>query len=194
MPNFFLTRRSLLAAGIGSVFPATTAGAKVHPTNAWPVFGNAQGKVTIVEFFEYQCPNCKRLHPQLEALVKEHGSIRLIMKDWPIFGETSVYASRMALAAHYSGAYEKAFHALMTVPGRLTMKRIDETLRASGIDTDRVRDGLEQHFDAIQGILDENAAEAKDLQLAGTPAFIVGKKLYPRVTDIDTIRAAVEHS
>lgn len=194
MPNFLLTRRSLLAAGIGGVFPATTTSAKTHQTNAWPAFGNAQGQVTIVEFFEYQCPNCKRLHPQLEAFVKGHGSIRLIMKDWPIFGETSVYASRMALAAHYSGNYEKAFHALMTVPGRLTMKRTDETLRTAGIDTDRVRDRLEQHFDAIQGVLDENAAEAKHLQFAGTPAFIVGKKLYPRVTDIDTIRAAVEHS
>lgn len=195
MPDYSLTRRSLLAAGIGSVF--LPAGAKaIQPIvdTGWPVFGNPRGRVTIVEFFEYQCPNCKRLRPLIEAFVQDHGSIRLVMKDWPIFGETSLYASKMALAARYCGKYEQAFHALMNASGRLTLQRVDETLKAAEIDTNLVRDALEQHYEKIQGLLDENAAQAKKLQLAGTPAFLVGKKLYPRVTDIDTIRAAVEQA
>lgn len=192
----FINRRKLLTAGLGGfLLPGIiSANARADETNLWPVFGNPQGRVTIVEFFEYQCPNCKRLHPKLEELVKDHGSVRLIMRDWPIFGDTSVYASRMALAAGYSGEYEQAFHALMKVPGRLTLKRTDETLRAAGIDTDRVRDALEKHFDTIQGRLDQHAAQAKKLQLAGTPAFIVGKQLFPRVTDIGMLRAAIDNS
>ncbi|MGH7006011.1 MAG: DsbA family protein, partial [Alphaproteobacteria bacterium] len=170
--------------------PAVAQGAAADA--AWPVFGNPQGRVTITEFFEYQCPNCKRLHPQLEAFVKEHGSIRLVMKDWPIFGDISVYASRMALAAGYTGSYQRALHGLMDLKGRLTMKRVDDSLKAAGMDTDRVRDALELNFNSIQAVLDSHAAEAKSLGLAGTPAFIVGTRLYPRVTDIDAIRAAVD--
>lgn len=194
MTNPFLNRRNLLAAGLGALILPEIAKASEQPQDDLPVFGNPKGSVTIVEFFEYQCPNCKRLHPQLEKLLEEHGSIRLIMKDWPIFGDTSVYASRMALAAGYSGEYEVAFHALMKVSGRLTLRRVDETLRAAGIDTNRVRDDLERNFAVIQGRLDHNSAQAKSLGLAGTPAFIVGRELYPQVTDIDTLRAAVDKS
>lgn len=197
MTNPFLNRRDLLTVALSSVFLPKITEAKEQPREdhpIWSVFGNPKGSVTIVEFFEYQCPNCKKLHPQLEELLKDNKSIRLIMRDWPIFGDTSVYASRMALAAGYSGQHEQAFGALMKVPGRLTLKRVDETLRAAGIHTDRVRDALEQNFDTIQGRLDHNAAQAKSLGLAGTPAFIVGRELYPRVTDIDTLRAAVDKS
>jgi protein-disulfide isomerase len=197
MSNLSLNRRSLVVAGLAGIFMPQVTRASAQPREnqpTWPVFGNPNGRVTIVEFFEYQCPNCKRLHPQLEQLLEDHGSIRLIMRDWPIFGDTSVYASRMALAAGYTGEYEQAFHALMNVPGRLTLKRVDETLKATGINTDRVRDALEQNFDIIQSRLDHNAAQAKELRLAGTPAFIVGSKLFPRVMDIDTLRAAVDKS
>ncbi|MHC1548110.1 DsbA family protein [Phyllobacterium sp. K27] len=197
MTNLSLNRRSLLAAGITGILMPQIAGAREQPREdgpIWPVFGNPKGSVTIVEFFEYQCPNCKRLHPQLEKLLKDHGSIRLIMRDWPIFGDTSVYASRMALAAGYSGEYERAFHALMKVSGRLTLKRVDDTLKAARINTNRVRDALEQHFDTIQGRLDQSAAQAKKLRLAGTPAFVVDGKLYPQVPDIDTLRTAVDKS
>lgn len=195
MPDLLLTRRTLLTAALGSSLLTSMGKAEAEvpdQENIWPVFGNPQGRITIIEFFEYQCPNCKKLHPQLEKLVKDQGSIRLIMRDWTIFGDTSVYASRMALAAGYIGKYERAFHSLMKIPGRLTLKRVDETLRSAGIDTDQVRDALELHFDTIQGRLDQHAAQAKSLQLAGTPAFIVGNKLYPKVTDINELRAAIE--
>jgi protein-disulfide isomerase len=197
MPDLFLNRRNLLAAMLSGIALPGMDNAKAQlpaHQDLWPVFGNPRGSVTIIEFFEYQCPNCKKMHPQLDRLVKDHGSIRLIMRDWPIFGDTSVYASRMALAAGYSGEYKQAFHALMKVPGRLTLKRVDEALRAAGIDTDRVRNALEQHFDVIQGQLDQHAIQAKDLKLAGTPAFIVGRKLYTGIKDVRALRAAVEES
>ncbi|EJN04629.1 DsbA family protein [Phyllobacterium sp. YR531] len=195
MSDLLLTRRTLLTAALGSSLLAGMGKAEAEvpdQENLWPVFGNPKGSTTIIEFFEYQCPNCKKLHPQLENFVSEHGSIRLVMRDWPIFGDVSVYASRMALAAGYIGKYERAFHALMKIPGRLTLKRVDETLRSAGIDTDQARDALEFNFDAIQGRLDQHAAQAKSLKLAGTPAFIVGNKLYPKVTNIDELRAAIE--
>lgn len=63
------------------------------------VSGNPQGDVTVVEFFDYQCPVCRRVHPDIRALAAEDGNIRLIHKHWPIFGDASVAAARLALAA-----------------------------------------------------------------------------------------------
>ncbi len=56
---------------------------------AAPVIGNVDAEFTIVEFFDYQCPYCKQIRPVVEQVVKEDGKIRLVLKDWPIFGDTS---------------------------------------------------------------------------------------------------------
>ncbi len=64
-----------------------------------PVGGNPRGDVTIVEFFDYQCPYCKRVFPAVQTLLKTDGNIRYVFKEFPILGPQSVVAARAALAA-----------------------------------------------------------------------------------------------
>ena len=64
-----------------------------------PVGGNANGDITIVEYFDYNCPYCRRIEPELQQVVQDDGKIRLVLKDWPILGPVSVIAARMALAS-----------------------------------------------------------------------------------------------
>src|SRR5579863_6167357 len=64
-----------------------------------PALGNSTGDLTVVEYFDYQCPYCKKLAPELAQLVQEDGHIRLVLKDWPIFGAISTAAAEIALAA-----------------------------------------------------------------------------------------------
>ena len=66
-----------------------------------PALGNPEGDVTLVEYFDYQCPVCRQLHPQLSRAVHDDGRVRLVSKGWPIFGGVSVHAARIALAAKY---------------------------------------------------------------------------------------------
>ena len=77
-----------------------------------PVGGNAQGDVTIVEFFDYRCPYCKQVQPSLETLLKEDHRLRFVYKEMPVLGAASVAAARAALAAERQGRYE-AFHTAM---------------------------------------------------------------------------------
>src|SRR5450756_2433117 len=51
-----------------------------------PVAGNANGDITIVEYFDYQCPYCRKVDPELRQLVHDDGKIRLVQKDWPVLG------------------------------------------------------------------------------------------------------------
>ena len=108
-----------------------------------PVAGNADGDVTIVEYFDYNCPYCRKLEPELQQVVFDDGKVRLIWKDWPILGPVSVIASKMALASKYQGKYVKAHEALMGVSSKLTEPRIKELLSGAGIDIDRLNRDLD---------------------------------------------------
>jgi protein-disulfide isomerase len=66
-----------------------------------PILGNPRGDITIVEYFDYRCPYCKKVNPDLQKVVRDDGQVRLVFKDWPIFGDVSIYAARLALAAQY---------------------------------------------------------------------------------------------
>src|SRR5271170_361464 len=77
-----------------------------------PSLGNPNGDLTIVEFIDYQCPYCKKTVPQLAQLAKDDGNIRIVLKDWPIFGDVSVDAARLVLASKYQDKYLEAHAAL----------------------------------------------------------------------------------
>ena len=64
-----------------------------------PLLGNLDGDVTIVEFFDYNCPYCKRATAELNTLLAQDANVRVVLREWPILGEASVYATRASLAA-----------------------------------------------------------------------------------------------
>ncbi|KAF0096495.1 MAG: twin-arginine translocation pathway signal sequence domain-containing protein [Rhodospirillaceae bacterium] len=156
-----------------------------------PMLGNPKGDVTIVEFFDYQCPYCKRVHPDVTRVVREDGKVRLVMKDWPIFGEPSLYASRLALAATEQGAHAAALHALMKTEGRLQDSTVDTALKGAGLDPKALQDKYRAHASKVDGIIGRNTAQARAFGLPGTPAFIVGTTHFPGVLDANGLRQAL---
>lgn len=150
-----------------------------------PVLGNPDGDIAIVEWFDYNCPYCRKLEPELRQVVQDDGKIRLVMKDWPILGPVSVVAARMALACKYQDKYAQAHDALFGVSSRLTEPRIDELLKDAGIDLDRARRDLDANGKAIDGVLARINAQAEGLNFRGTPSFIIGKFRVPGVLTME---------
>src|SRR5205814_5946814 len=77
-----------------------------------PAAGNLTGDITIVEYFDYQCPYCRKAEPELRQVVQDDGQVKLVFKDWPILGPVSVTAARMALASKYQDKFVQAHDAL----------------------------------------------------------------------------------
>jgi protein-disulfide isomerase len=150
-----------------------------------PVFGNPKGDISIVEWFDFNCPYCRKLEPELRQVVQDDGKIRLVMKDWPILGPVSVTASRMALASKYQDKYDKAHDALIGISSRLTEPRIYELLADAGVDVDRAKKDLAANSKAIDAMLARNNETAEGLGFRGTPSFIVGKFRVPGVLTMD---------
>src|SRR4030088_3527271 len=125
-----------------------------------PVAGNSEGDITIVEWFDYQCPYCRKLEPELRQVIKDDGKVRLVWKDWPILGPASVYAARLALATKYQGKLAEAHAALIGLDVKLTEPGARERLAKAGIDVDRVLAALETNQDAIAAVLKRNDDQA----------------------------------
>jgi protein-disulfide isomerase len=146
-----------------------------------PVAGNANGDVTIVEYFDYNCPYCRKLAPELSQVVFDDGKVRMVFKDWPILGPVSVYASKMALATKYQDKFVQAHEAMMNTSSRITESRIREMLTEAKIDVDRATRDLETHGAEIDRVLKRNDEQAKAFGFRGTPSFIVGKFRVPGI-------------
>jgi protein-disulfide isomerase len=144
-----------------------------------PVAGNAEGDITIVEYFDYQCPYCRKIAPELRQVVQDDGKVRLVLKDWPILGEISVVASRMALASKFQDKFVQAHEALIGVNSKLTEPRLRELLAAAGVDVDRLARDLTTKAKVIDAILARNSDQALAFGFKGTPSFIVGKFRVP---------------
>ncbi len=146
-----------------------------------PVAGNAGGNISIVEYFDYQCPYCRKVEPELRQVVHEDGKVRLVWKDWPILGPMSVTAARMAQASKYQNKFAEAHDALIAINAKLTEPKIREALAAGGVDIDRMDRDLASNESAINTTLTRNNDQATAFEFRGTPAFIVGKFRVPGV-------------
>jgi protein-disulfide isomerase len=156
-----------------------------------PIFGNAKGDITIVEWFDYRCPYCKKVHPDLLKVVQEDGHVRLVFKEWPVFGGVSIYAAKLALAAKYQNKYAEAHEALISATQKLSEENVQSTLAQAGIDVDRAKSDLAANQVAIDSILARNHEQALALSFQGTPAFIIGHFRVPGALDAKTFKQAV---
>ncbi len=140
-----------------------------------PTAGNPDGDLTIVDFFDYNCPFCKDSAVHLERLVKADGRIKLVYKDWPVLTPTSIIGAKLALGAKYQGKYLAAHHALMNLPGYgISQPQMIEAVRKSGVDMSRLDADIKANGAAITGLLERNLAIADAIGLQGTPGFLVG--------------------
>jgi protein-disulfide isomerase len=156
-----------------------------------PSLGNPNGNLTVVEFFDYQCSYCKKMAPELAELVREDGNIRLVLKDWPIFGDVSVSAAKLALAAKYQNKYAQAHDALIAADSKLTEAKIGDLLTGAGVDVTTAESDLQTHRKSIEDLLARNSAQADAFGFEGTPGFIVGTFRVPGVLEMNVFKQVI---
>ncbi len=114
--------------------------------------------VNVVEYFDYNCPFCKKMTPALTQLLAGDKKIALIYKDWPILGDASVYAARCALAAQWQGRYLQAHDALLSGPRFSQDDQVESILRDAGINVEKLKKDLVSHSQDIAAMLARNDA------------------------------------
>lgn len=162
-----------------------------------PVLGNPEAATTIVEFYDYQCPYCRRAHPDMERMLDEHGErVRYVFKQFPVLdgpGETdgvSHVAARAAVAAGAQGRFREFHRALMTIEGRLNEARIFALAEDSGIDVERLRADMENP--EIGEYFSRTLALAGEIGISGTPTYVVNGRILQGAHGYDAILRLVE--
>lgn len=154
-----------------------------------PVVGNLNGDVTVVEFFDYNCPYCRKAVPIISDALKGDKGLRVVYKEWPILGPGSQFAARAALAAHAQGKYEAFHQALMTSQGSVDEAATLEIARSVGLDVERLKGDMENP--AIKTELERNFTLAEKLRITGTPAFIIGEEIIRGLVDLSTLQQSI---
>ena len=165
---------------------------KLLRSTASPALGNPKGDVTVVEFFDYQCPYCRKVvEPVFNAVAKD-GKVRIVMKELPILGPESTYAAKAALAAHKQGKYRELHLALMDQKTKLSEAVVIAAAEKLGLDTKRLKRDMDSPD--IDDEIKQNIELAHALQINGTPAFIVGNQIAPGAIDGDRLTAMIKEA
>ncbi len=163
---------------------------KLLHNTASPALGNAKGDVTVVEFFDYQCPYCRKAVEPVFNTVAKDGKVRIVMKELPILGPESTYAAKAALAAHKQGKYREFHLSLMDQKAKLSEAVVIAAAEKLGLDTKRLKRDMDSPD--IDEEIKQNLELARTLQINGTPAFIVGNQIVPGAVDGDRLTAMIK--
>ena len=155
-----------------------------------PVLGNPDGDVTVVEFFDYNCPYCRRAGDEVAALLEADPNVRLVYREWPILSEGSLFAAQAALAAREQDLYAEMHEALMGASARLDEESVMAIAGEVGLDTEKLRADMEAP--EVQAHIDTSMELARALGFSGTPSFVVGDTTAPGLVDAEQLQALVE--
>lgn len=157
------------------------------------VGGNPDGDITLVEFLDYRCGYCKRAHGEVAKLLETDGNIRLIVKELPILGDQSVLASRFAIATKQiagDDSYKAVNDALMAYNGDVTLPALRRLGSTFGLDMEAIEARMDS--DEVTMEIAQTRALAQQLNISGTPTFVMHDELLRGYLPFDQMMALVE--
>jgi len=156
-----------------------------------PVAGNAAGDITIVEYFDYQCPYCQRVNPDLNKLIDEYaGKVSVVYRDFPL--PMHPHAEKAAEAARCAGKQGKfwAYHNLLFQDKKLDTPDLKQEATALHLDSAKFDKCLDSAEEAANVKKDQD--EGMKLGLSGTPSFFINGHFISGAVDYTTLHQMVE--
>lgn len=156
------------------------------------VGGNPNGDVTLVEFMDYRCGYCRQAYAEVAELVKTDGNIRFVVKEFPILGEASMLSAQFAIAVrqlHGDEAYGSVHDTLMSLRGEPNPETLSRVAKDLGLDPKPILDRMKSA--AVMAVIQANYAVAQDLEINGTPAFIMKDGVMRGYAPLDVMREFV---
>lgn len=158
-----------------------------------PVAGNAEGDVTLVEFFDYNCGYCKRMLPAMLDLLKTDPKLKVVFKEWPVLTDGSAEAARIGIAVS-KVAPERYLDFHVELMSAQSANGIDKAqamkvVKDLGIDADAVTEAARSKD--VDDAIAENYLVAEALGLRGTPSYVVGDEVIPGAVNFETLQEKI---
>jgi protein-disulfide isomerase len=179
-PEVFLEVQSALEARMEEIqakrlqAAITGQAEEIYRSPGAPVAGNAQGDVTVVEFFDYNCGYCKRAFTDLAKVIEKDAKVKLVLKELPILSKGSEEAARVALAAKAQGKYWEVHRELLTMRGQANEQTALAAAAKVGLDMTKLKADMKS--DAVTQEIARVRDLAQSMGIQGTPHFLVGDR------------------
>jgi protein-disulfide isomerase len=180
-----LERRQAAEAALKTKEAIKQKAREIYQSSEDLVLGNPAGKVTMVEFFDYNCGYCKRALPEVAKLIEANDDLKVVIKEFPILGPGSTYAAKAALASRKQGKYVEFHHALNAMEGVKDETSVLKTAQEVGLDIDKLKQDMET--DEVLNVIRRNYGLAEALAINGTPSFVIDDTLEPGFVPFDVL-------
>jgi protein-disulfide isomerase len=153
------------------------------------IAGNEKGDITVVEFFDYNCPYCRQSLKDIEKLMDADKNVRVILKEYPILGKASTTAAMAALASRKQGKYMEFHTALLSAKGRINDEQITKIAKSVGLDVEKLKADMKS-ADVIEAHK-KNMEVGQKLGINGTPTFIFNDQVIPQVLPFEAMKQLI---
>lgn len=162
----------------------------IYSADGAVVVGNPNGDVTLVEMYDYNCGYCRSTMPDVVALVDGDPNLKLVLRQFPILSQGSVDAAKVGVLVAKSGVDYWSFHqALFTGRGQVDGEIALRAAADLGLKPEDLRAKLADP--EVGAALDNSYKLAQQLQISGTPTFIIGDEVIPGAVGVDVLRAKI---
>jgi protein-disulfide isomerase len=153
------------------------------------VIGNPEGKMVLVEFFDFSCGYCHRVYPALKEIIANNPDVKVVAKPMTFLSPASKYAAEAALAAKEQGKFAEVYAALFSAEGRLTEEKINELVAATGVDMEKIKADMKS--EKVQNTLNSVSELAGKIQVSGVPTLVFNNKIL-QTLDASVIQEAID--
>lgn len=155
------------------------------------VIGNPEGKIVLVEFFDYSCGFCGKLYPALKKIIADNPNVKVVAKPMAFLSPASKYAAEASLAAIEQGKFAEAYRAIFEVEGRLDEAKINAAVEKTGVDMEKLKADMKSA--KVQNSLKSVSELAMKIQVSGVPTLVLNNKVL-QTLDAETIQKAIDEA
>ena len=152
------------------------------------VIAHPDGKIVLVEFFDFSCGYCHRLYPALKEVIANNPDVKVVAKPMAFLSPTSKYAAQAALAAKEQGKFAEVYAALFETQGRLDNAKVDEIIASLGLNVEQLKKDMQS--EKVKNTMNSVSELASALQVTGVPTLILNDKIL-QTLDASVIQEAI---
>ena len=163
-----------------------------YETAALPTVGSSEADYTIIEFFDYRCGYCSKQANDFQKLLNNTNNVKIIYMEWPIFGDISDTAAKIALIVwqRYPNLYFEVHNQFMQLGPKMKKVSLVDILNKNELNGEEIfQEAISQKSNDI---IEANMKLAKSLGLRGTPASIVNDSIYPGYLQYKTLETLIK--
>lgn len=152
---------------------------------------NPDGKITLVEIFDYSCGYCHRIFPVLKEIAKNNPDVKILAKPVVFLSNVSAYGAKASFAAGEQGKYAEMYDALFSAEGQLDEGKIDEIAAGLGLNMDKYKADVAS--EAVNAKIQSVMEQAQAANIGGVPTLILDGRQF-HAASVEDVQKAIDQA